>query len=106
MPWALGNTFNSFLVEGQLPDTHIQTDKINKEAKKSPIIGFAPDTEPISVEISNCKAVLGEYINALQQGLVGMEEYDAFIAKLKTAGSDKIITELQSQLDKWIAENN
>ena len=105
MPWALGNTFNAFLVEGQLPDTHIQTDRINKEAKKSPIIGFAPDTEPISVEISNCKAVLGEYINALQQGLVGMEEYDAFISKLKTAGSDKIVSELQSQLDKWLSKN-
>lgn len=102
MPWALGNTFNSFVIEGQEADVYQHTDKINKEAKVSPIIGFAPDTDPINTEISNCKAVMGEYINALQQGLVGMDKYDEFMAKLKTAGSDKIIEELQSQLDKWL----
>ena len=104
-PWAMGNTFNSFLVEGQQPGIHEATDKINKTAKRSPLLGFAPDTEPISVEISNCKAVLGEYINVLQQGLAGTDTYNEFCDKLKKAGCDKIITELQKQVDEWKKQN-
>ena len=33
------------------------------------------------------------------------EKYDEMLQALRDAGSDKILNELQRQLDEWLAEN-
>lgn len=104
--WAIGNTFNAYLIEGQPVTLAEDTKKINSEAKISPILGFVPKQDDLKVEIANCKAVLDEYQNVLDQGLVDVDKtYATFIEKLKSAGVDKIIDELNKQLDEWEANN-
>lgn len=100
--WAIGNTFNAYLLEGQ-PETLVEdTKEINKNAKRSPVLGFVPNQDSLKVEIANCKAVLDEYLTILDQGIVDVDRtYGEFIEKLKSAGVDKIITELNKQLDEW-----
>ena len=100
--WAIGNTFNAYLLEGQPLTLAEDTKKINSESKVSPILGFVPEQESLKVEIANCKAVLEEYLSILEQGIVDVDKtYADFMAKLKSAGVDKIISELNKQLDAW-----
>jgi len=100
--WAIGNTFNSFLTEGQPEDVHEATKTLNKSAMASPILGFAPDQAPIELEIANCKAVYKQYLEDLDLGIVDIEvNYPEFIEKLKIAGADKIVAELNKQLEEW-----
>jgi len=102
--WAIGNTFNGYLLKGQPENLHEATKEINRTALRSPILGFSADQEPIKLEVANCQAVLGEYLDVLDQGIVDVEStYAAFIEKLKTAGSDKIIEVLNEQLEAWRA---
>ena len=104
--WAIGNTFNGYLLEGQ-PETLVEdTKQINSEAKRSPILGFVPEQDSLKVEIANCKAVLEEYLDITEQGIAEMEStYPVFLEKLKTAGADKIVENLNKQLDEWEANN-
>ncbi len=102
--WATGNTFLTYLLEGQPDNTHAATMERNATAKRSPILGFAANSEPVKLEITNCTAVLDEYVNSLDQGLLDLNTaYPEFMNKLKTAGADKIVSELNKQLAAWRA---
>ncbi|MBQ7096736.1 MAG: ABC transporter substrate-binding protein [Clostridia bacterium] len=104
--WAIGNTFNAYLLEGQPLTLAEDTKKINSEAKVSPILGFIPDQDSLKVEVASCKAVLEEYLSVLDQGIVDVDgTYATFIEKLKSAGVDKIIESLNKQLAEWKANN-
>ncbi len=101
--WAIGNTLNLFTLPGQPEDVAAQVQNINDTATRSPILGFTPNQEPIKVQIANCKAVTEEY-RALSLGIMDSEkDYPAFIEKLKRAGVDEIIAELNKQLKEWLA---
>ncbi len=103
--WATGNTFNGYLLPGQMDGVHEATKAINDSAKRSPILGFTPDQDPIKLEIANCKAVLDEY-SIIALGILETDKvYDEFITKLKAAGADKIIENLNQQLAAWRKAN-
>lgn len=102
--WVWGNNFNAYLTEGQPEDVWEQTKKLNETSKKSPAIGFTFDQTNVTTESSNCGAVIKEYLDGLNDGFLSFEkDYPIFIEKLKKAGSEKIITEMQKQLDAWKA---
>lgn len=105
--WAFGNVFNCY-VYGEQPEDMQEKDRLtNESGTPSPIFGFVPDLESINLEMSNCKAVTGEYLDTLASGVSDFDStYSAFMSKLKAAGADKVIAELQRQLDLWWAENN
>ncbi|WP_414813296.1 DUF3502 domain-containing protein [Paenibacillus sp. Soil766] len=42
-----------------------------------------------------------EYHRAIDLGVASEAKYNEFVAKLKGAGSDKIIAEMQKQIDAW-----
>ena len=46
-------------------------------------------------------AVYDEYSRAIDLGVASEAKYNEFVAKLKAAGSDKIIAEMQKQIDAW-----
>lgn len=102
IPWALGTTFNSYVLPGQPDDVWEQTKKMNNEAIKSPIIGFTFNAEPVKAEVAKVTAVYNEYKDAFDTGALDIEkEYPRFIERLKAAGSDKLIAEMQKQIDDW-----
>ena len=103
--WAIGNTFNGFVLPTQEPDVFEQTKALNDSAVRSPILGFAVDQEPVKVQIANCRAIAQEYVG-LELGLMDPEiYYPQFIKKLKAAGVDELIAELDKQLQVWLKEN-
>ncbi len=100
--YILGNQFLAYLYDDQPDDAWEQTKKINDEAKLSPLYGFVPDTTNCSAQVANCKSVVGEY-KGIQQGVGDTEKlYADFVAKLKSAGIDTLIAELQRQIDEWV----
>jgi len=103
--WAIGNTFNGFVLPGQDLDVFEQTKAVNDAATRSPILGFAVDQEPVKLQVANCKAVISEFAG-LEQGVMDPEvDYPKFIEKLKAAGVDKLIANLNEQLQAWLKAN-
>lgn len=104
--WAWGNQFNAYLLPGQADDLWEQTKAMNDSAKKSPLLGFTLNTDPIKIELSQISAVNGEFASILETGTVDPDEtHQKFIDKMKVAGSDKVIEEVQKQIDAWRAQN-
>jgi putative aldouronate transport system substrate-binding protein len=99
-----GNQFITKVWEGNAPDLRAQARTVNKEAITSPILGFSINTAPIQNEIVMITNVIAQYRPALESGQVdpktGLPE---FIRALEIAGSEKMLTEIQKQLDTWKA---
>ncbi|WP_414813294.1 DUF3502 domain-containing protein, partial [Paenibacillus sp. Soil766] len=70
------------------------TKKINENAIPSKLLGFTFDAEPVKAEIGQTSAVYDEYRRAIDLGVASEAKYNEFVAKLKGAGSDKIIAEM------------
>lgn len=104
--WMIGNTLNGYLLPGVAADAPAQTDKINKEAKVSRVIGFTFDPTPVKSEIAQCATITKKYLDPLRMGLVDVDSnITAMNKELRAAGLDKIIAEKQKQLDAWAAAN-
>lgn len=103
--WNVGNTFNKYLLADEPENLAEETEKINEESFKSPLLGFTPNLDNLKIETSACQSAISEYLNLLDYGLVDVDStYDAFINKLKAAGCDKIINEVQQQINDWVAQ--
>ena len=101
--WAFGDTFNAYVLEGQPADANAKTAEINNSAMASTILGFVFDTEPVKSEIASVSKVVQEY-EGLLGGELPVEETNAeFVEKLKIAGIDTVIAEMQRQVDAFMA---
>lgn len=78
--------------------------KMNQEALVSKIVGFSFDPTPVKSELAQCQSVLGEFRPALVTGSVDPDTIlPQLQAKLKGAGVDRVVAEIQKQLDAWKA---
>ncbi|MBM7565925.1 ABC transporter substrate-binding protein [Paenibacillus sacheonensis] len=102
--WEFGNQFNGFYRKGQEPGIWDETIKINETAKASPLLGFSFDPTPVKTEIAQLSTVTSQYVPLLDTGAVDPDKMlPEFVAKLKTAGVDRVIAEEQKQIDAWKA---
>lgn len=105
--WVLGNTFVAYETNANPPGwNQFLQDEVNGKAIISPAMGFKPNLDSLKTYIAQVTTVIDEYGKALKQGSLPdwEEKYNEMIEKMKTAGSDKIIEELQRQIDEWAAE--
>ncbi len=101
--WALGNALITYTTQND-PDgwnEYLHND-INMNATMSRLGGFSIDLKPIKMQIAQYNAVMKEY-EYLDKGTT--ENYKALLeernAKLKEAGSEQIVQEVQRQVDEW-----
>lgn len=100
--WAVGNVFNTYVVEGQPEDVWEKTKEMNDSAIASPILGFAFDTEPVKLQLTSVTKIAKEY-EALGGGALEVEKgLKEMNAKMKTAGIDEVIAEMQRQIDEFM----
>lgn len=100
--WTIGNVFKGLILEGKDPKVAEATRKENEGAKPSPIMGFKFQPGAVSAEISNVTALIDEYGPGFNTGTVeAKDKMTEYKDKLKKAGIDKIIAEVQKQLDEW-----
>ncbi len=102
--WEYGNQFNALYRKGNEKGNWEKTIELNAGATMSPILGFAFNPEPVKTEIAQCQAVSKEYMPILGTGSADIEtKLPEFLDKLSKAGSDKIVAEIQKQIDAWKA---
>lgn len=103
--WEFGNQFNALYRKGNEKGNWEKTIELNAGATMSPILGFAFNPEPVKTEIAQCQAVSKEYMPILGTGSADIEtKLPEFLEKLSKAGSEKIVTEIQAQIDAWKAK--
>ncbi|MFE4714209.1 ABC transporter substrate-binding protein [Paenibacillus sp. NPDC056722] len=101
-PYLFGNQFLSYTWTTEDPDIWNKMDKFNRGAKKSKALGFSFNVDNVKTEMAAVNNVLSEFRVGLETGTLDpTENLPKFIEKLKAAGSDKIISEKQKQLDEW-----
>ena len=90
----------------------IGDEEFDKEAEEfegkliaSPVLGFTLDESGIATEIANIQQSVNEYTINLKTGAFDESYYDEFLEKLNTAGIEKVLEEVQAQLDKWQEAN-
>ncbi len=109
--WAVGNTFNGYEIymedKGEVYKNEF-IKKVNEDASSSKLQGFTLDTDPIKIELAQVTAVVGEYKTSLNSGAAAdpMKLYEEFQEKLVAAGDDKIVEEIQRQIDEWRANKS
>lgn len=103
--YMFGNEFLSHIWNGSPLDIWKQIDSFNKNAVKSKALGFVFDMTPVKAEYTKVSSVVSQYKTALENGAVDPDKVlPEFISKLKDAGIDRIVSEKQKQLDKWIKD--
>jgi putative aldouronate transport system substrate-binding protein len=72
-------------------------------ATTSPILGFTFNTEPVKSQIAQITPIVDEAYKILVDGMAS--DVDKYLAdlkvKLKAAGSDKVLAEINKQLGEW-----
>ncbi|HHV10152.1 MAG TPA: ABC transporter substrate-binding protein [Clostridiales bacterium] len=100
--WAFGSQFLAMPREGQDKDIWEQTRRENQRAQRSPVLGFSFDTNGVIRQIAAVNAVLDQYRILLDTGTADpKKEYPLFLKKLKEAGSEDIVQEMERQLKVW-----
>lgn len=96
-PWVGANQTSN-------PDAQAISKAQLAKSRVTPIMGFLPDTKAVATEWAQVQAVIKEYENQLEFGTLAdpTAAYNAFLAKLKAAGNDKIIALIQGQLDTFL----
>ena len=102
---VIGNVFRNFeTAEGEFQ----QIEEYNEQAVRSPLQGFNLDTRMIALEMAKTDLVVEKYKEELCQGTSRDWEslYEEFIREMKKAGSEKIIEEVQKQIDEFQKTKN
>ncbi|MDQ0902382.1 ABC transporter substrate-binding protein [Paenibacillus sp. V4I7] len=86
------------------PEYSNQLRNWDKEAIVSPTLGFVPDLAPIKSEIAQLNVIITEYLPLLYDAKVDWAvTMERFRAKLKDAGMNHVMTEIQKQFDAYRA---
>ncbi len=103
--WIVGNVLSSIGQSQFAKDTNVK--KWNEQALVSPLAGFRPDVSAIKSEMASTTAVINQYQNSLMYGVDSdyQKTYETFIQKLDAAGADKVIAELQKQVEAYEKAN-
>lgn len=100
--WLFGNELNSFVVPGQVDDVWEQTKMLNDSSMIDPSISFTFDRKNVENEIAQLSAITAEFTPILMNGLDDVDKtLKAMMDKRKAAGHDKVLAELQQQVDAW-----
>lgn len=106
MQWEFGNTFINYLTEGEDPDKVAKMEKYNEELVPIESLGFSFNSDAVKTEVGACANIRDEFRDTLATGSNPPKPIlDEYIAKLKSAGADKIVAEAQRQYDEWKAKN-
>ena len=100
--WMFGCQYNALLLENQEDGIWEETAALNAGAVCSPLLGFTIDTAPIRTESAQCLAVFTEYDKILNCGSEDPSVYKGeMLSKLKQAGIDKVVAEVERQTKEF-----
>lgn len=104
--WVFGNQYLKYFTD---PSEFSRVDEwqaLAESAALSPALGFTADYTTVATEIAQITSVYEQYGEPLEKGLVdpatALPEYRD---RLREAGLDTVIAEVQRQLDEWQASS-
>ncbi|UJF31830.1 ABC transporter substrate-binding protein [Paenibacillus hexagrammi] len=106
--WQIGNQMLNYTRVGEDPKKYENYEKFNKDVAADPsiIFGFIFDSEPVKNELIAIENVRKTYDAGLNSGTLDPDvEVPKLTSKLKAAGIDKVVAEVQKQLDEWRKAN-
>lgn len=104
--WAYGNQFLTYLMPGEPDDIWEQFKKFNSESEIMPDLGFNFDSSALKTEVAAIKNVESEFRPILETGSVDPDStIPKFKEKLKAAGIDKVLEEMNKQYAQWKTAN-
>lgn len=99
-----GNKYLTRMIEGTPADIYDKYIEFDETSEKSPALGFAFDPSKMKSEYTAVSNAYNEFMPALLTGTADPEEVlPKALAKLKDAGLDKLLAEMQKQYDEWRA---
>lgn len=102
--WMFGNQFNTYLYTNEDPEKWAKFKEYNSSAQISPIIGFTFNTETVKTQVAALTGVKKQYMPGLETGKADPAvALPKFTAKLKAAGLDAVLAEMQKQVDTFVA---
>ena len=102
--WVQGGLFNTYVLENEPLDKWAAFKEFNDASIEAPSFGFDFDLEPVSAEAAAFRTVLDEFGKSLYTGSVDPDKYlPRLKKKLEAAGIQKVIDEMQRQIDEWKA---
>jgi len=100
--YSLGNHFILNLYKEDPKDKWEKFKEFNESAVKAPSLGFKFNSDPVRSELASITNISKEFYPALATGSVDPKEYlPKFNEKLKEAGVEKVLKEIQKQHDEW-----
>lgn len=104
--WQFGNQLNAYLLEGQDDNLWKETKEMNDNAYVDPLISFSFNSTNVESEIAQIIGIGGEFGKIIDSGLDDPKSISEIVtAKRKLAGRDKILNELQEQINAWKSSN-
>lgn len=107
--WKFGNQFLNYLSSTEDPKKWDNYKVYNAKGKQIEGVGFIFDYVKGNVqnERASTDQVVAEFHPAMEVGSLDVNKaLPEFISKLKAAGSDKLVEEMNKQYDEWKAANN
>lgn len=103
--WNSGNTKYGFNKQGEnMTGDRLDELNSNEDLYISPLTGFVPDTSAITSEIAQMNTVFEEYKDLNCGNRPDVEAtYNEYMAKVKTAGMEKVKEEMQKQVNEFFA---
>ena len=105
--WVVGNAKNAYVTSNQKEDFKTVIYEYMNEGENtivSKLMGFSLDSSAIDIKLSQISAIDGEYRRTLDSGAVDVDAYVAEMKeKLEKAGVDEVRTEIQRQVDEFLA---
>ncbi|MCX7709344.1 MAG: extracellular solute-binding protein [Clostridia bacterium] len=102
--WMFGNQFLNYLFPQDNPMKWDKIKAFNTAAQPSPLLGFKFNPEPVKVEIAALKNILNEDLPVLYTGSADPDQILGRMSKnMKDAGVDKVLAEMQKQVDEFLA---
>lgn len=100
------NQFITWVQKGAYPaDIWEQTKAFCEDATPSELFGFIFDSSNVKNEVANCSAIYEEYKYPLLCGAVDPETVvPDLLKRMEAAGSQKIVEEMQRQVDAFLAD--
>ena len=100
--FTLGNMFILDVLKNEPKDKWEEYNKWNNSAIKSPILGFAFDSTPVKNEMMAVQNISEEYCKGIFTGAYDPDKkIPEMLNKMRRAGMEKILAEMQKQIDKW-----
>jgi putative aldouronate transport system substrate-binding protein len=105
--WEFGNQFNAYYTDKSQIGSWALQRKAQAAARPSVALGFAVNAVPINTQLAQLTSAWNQYGNPVEKGLVDPAVgVPAYIKALKAGGEDKVLAEVQKQINAWAKANH